>query len=95
MYPPVVCITPFGFPVDPLVYNMKRGSSASISSGAQAESAEPRASCHHISLPSSILTAAPVRFTTNVFAIEGVFCNAISALLFIGISVFSPLTPVS
>ena len=32
IYPPVVCKTPFGVPVDPDVYSINNGSSASIHS---------------------------------------------------------------
>ena len=39
MYPPDVCITPLGCPVDPEVYRMNRGSSAFISSGGQSSDA--------------------------------------------------------
>eukprot|EP00451_Oxyrrhis_marina_P042118 CAMPEP_0204395576 /NCGR_PEP_ID=MMETSP0470-20130426/655_1 /ASSEMBLY_ACC=CAM_ASM_000385 /TAXON_ID=2969 /ORGANISM="Oxyrrhis marina" /LENGTH=36 /DNA_ID= /DNA_START= /DNA_END= /DNA_ORIENTATION= len=35
MYPPVLCTTPLGFPVDPEVYSMKRLSSALHHSGSQ------------------------------------------------------------
>ena len=35
MYPPQVCTTPFGFPVDPDVYNINNRSSESIFSAAQ------------------------------------------------------------
>ena len=34
-YPPVVCMTPFGFPVEPDVYKMNNGSSESIGSHGQ------------------------------------------------------------
>ena len=30
MYPATLCTTPFGFPVDPEVYKINKGSSASI-----------------------------------------------------------------
>ena len=95
MYPPVVCITPFGFPVDPLVYNMNNGSSAFIISGSQIVSAESIASCHHTSLSGSISMSLPVLFTTKTFLIDGVFLIATSAFSFIGISFLVPLTPVS
>ena len=39
MYPPVVCKTPFGFPVDPEVYKINNGSSAFISSGSHLDEA--------------------------------------------------------
>ena len=58
MYPPVVCITPFGFPVEPLVYKINRGSSASISSGAHSEFAELIDRLHEIkNMPINALLA--------------------------------------
>ena len=95
MYPPVVCITPFGFPVEPLVYKMNNGSSAFIISGSQLLSAEAIASCHQTSLLGSISIGLPVLFTTRIFSMDGVFLTALSAFAFIGISFLVPLTPVS
>ena len=34
MYPATLCTTPFGLPVEPEVYNINKGSSASIATGA-------------------------------------------------------------
>ena len=90
-----MCITPFGFPVEPLVYRMNKGSSASIISGSHKLSADSIASCHQTSLPSIISVGLPVLLTTRTFSIDGVFLRASSAFFFIGISVFMPLTPAS
>ena len=38
MYPAELCTIPLGFPVDPDVYKIKRGSSAFISTGLQSSS---------------------------------------------------------
>src|SRR5271157_2020995 len=79
-------MTPFGFPVEPDVYRMKRGSSASIHSGSHLSLAFAIASCHHKSLPAFIshLILSPTRLTTMDFSMEGHVFNASSAPLFWG-----------
>ena len=74
---------------------MNNGSSASISSGSHLLLALLICSCHHRSLPSVIATSTPVLLTTKTLLIDGVSNNALSALAFIGILSFVPLTPVS
>ena len=60
MYPPVVCKTPFGFPVDPDVYRINSGSSAFISSGMHLLEAFEIISWYQISLSSTQLILFPV-----------------------------------
>ncbi|OPX61423.1 MAG: hypothetical protein A4E29_00821 [Methanomassiliicoccales archaeon PtaB.Bin134] len=83
-YPAVLCTTPFGFPVEPEVYRMNRGSSASHHTGSQERSALAISSCHQMSLPGSMGHSAPARLTTMTFSIEVPFSRATSALLFSG-----------
>ena len=95
MYPPVVCITPLGCPVDPEVYKINRGSSASISSGGHISEIELSlvSSSHQKSLPDIIFVSSPVRLTTIHFSTL-VSSIAVSALDFEGTD-FPPLTPLS
>jgi hypothetical protein len=64
-YPPVVCTTPFGFPVVPLVYRMYSGCSESTGSAGHTSDAASMRSCHQWSRPACIGTCSPVRRTTT------------------------------
>ena len=81
--------------MEPDVYNIKRGSSAFISSGIHSKSAFSIISCHHKSRSLLISTSIPVLLTTITCSIEGVSDTALSAFAFIGIFCFVPRTPVS
>ena len=94
MYPAVVCTIPFGRPVDPEVYKIKSGSSASITSAWLVASASSIRGCIHSSRPSFIEISCPVRFTTSTFSIDGVFTNASSAIRFRSMT-FVPRNPPS
>ncbi len=90
-----MCRTPLGLPVDPEVYRINNGSSASISSGLHSASAVAIASCHQRSRSLTISTVSPVRWTTITCLIDGVSATALSAFVFMGIFCFVPRTPVS
>ncbi|OPY12304.1 MAG: hypothetical protein A4E67_00105 [Syntrophaceae bacterium PtaB.Bin038] len=69
---------------------MKRGSSASIHSGAQSAEALAIASSYQMSLgPMVVLILSPTRFTTMTFSTEGLSLTASSALDFWG-TAFAP-----
>ena len=90
----MLCTIPFGFPVEPDVYNMKRGSSESIISAGQSPSTFSISSPHHTSLPSFVSISEFVLFKTIHFSMEGVFFIALSEISFNGI-ILSPLYPPS
>ncbi len=87
-----------GFPVDPEVYKINNGSSASISSHGQSALAFCISSSHQRSRPSfishSIPDSSPTRFTTIQVSTFSSICSdaraiAVSAFGFIGIA-FAP-----
>ena len=63
----MVCTTPLGLPVEPLVYRMNSGSSASIFSYGQSlvMSSAAMASFHQTSRPSTMRMSMPARLTTT------------------------------
>jgi len=64
---------------------MKRGSSASIHSGAQSAEAFAMASSYQMSLgPMEVLILSPTRLTMMTFSTEGLSLTASSALVFWG-----------
>src|SRR5690606_35570255 len=65
---PEVCSTPFGLPVDPDVYSMNSGDSASITSGGQSGEAEAMASWYQTSRSEYQWMSPPVRRTTTTFS---------------------------
>ena len=91
IYPPEECKTPLGFPVDPEVYKIKRGSSAFNSAGLLVSSTLFFSSCHQISLSFKKLILLPVLLTTSTLLILFSFSSALSTLLFKG-NIFPPLT---
>ena len=83
-----------GFPVEPEVYKIKSGASASIISIGQLEVTFSISSCHQTSLPFFIEIVFFVRSKTMHFSIEGVVCIASSEISFKGV-IFAPLNPPS
>ena len=79
-----MCLIPFGFPVDPLVYKIKSGDSESIGTGAKSPDSFAIMSCHHTSRPSTIATSCPVRLRTTTCSTVGDFLTASSTFAFSG-----------
>ena len=88
MYPPVVCTTPLGCPVEPEVYKMNKMSSEATAVAGQFESTLATSSCHHLSLPSFQVTSASVLFTTITDSTTGEVSHAWSTTAFTGIFFF-------
>ncbi len=86
--------TPFGFPVDPEVYRIKRGSSDSIGSGSHSDGTVLASSSHRRSRSVFHPTDAPVRVTTSTLVQSGHRSRAWSTLALSGIALF-PRTPSS
>ena len=94
MYPAVECWIPLGFPVEPEVYKIKRGSSESIISIGQSAVAFSISSLHQTSLPLSMATSLFVRSKTIHFSIDGADCIASLEISYNGVN-FAPLNPPS
>ena len=93
MYPPHVCTMPLGFPVEPEVYKINKGSSLSMISAGQWSSTSANASCHQTSI-SFQATSWPVRLSTiDVFMLVQ-WVNASSAMAFSGVTL-APRNPPS
>ena len=90
----MVCNIPFGFPVEPEVYKMNKGSSASIISATLFPKAASKSGCNQMSRPSFIFTAVLVRLATNTFSTQGHFSNASSTIPFKSTDLL-PLNPPS
>jgi hypothetical protein len=82
----VVCRTPFGFPVEPDVYRMNKGSSEPIGSAAEGlRTSGALISCaHHVSRPGSMSTSPEPRRTTMHDSMLGHSNSASSALALSG-----------
>ena len=93
IYPAVVCTIPFGFPVEPEVYKINNGSSASITSGSQVVSALSNNGCSHSSRPSFMVMSASVRLVTSTVFTPSQDSNALSTIPFKSIVFFPRKEP--
>src|SRR5690606_3435787 len=89
----MVCTIPFGLPVDPEVYNINKGSSASIISGSQSLDAASNKGCNHSSLPSSICISSLVLLVTKTHSILSQCSKASSAIPLMSIDFFPLYEP--
>ena len=90
MYPAVVCTIPFGVPVEPEVYKINNGSSASIISASHISDALSNKGCNHLSRPSFILISEFILFATKTVSTPEQLFRASSTIPFKSI-VFAPL----
>ena len=81
--------------MEPEVYKINKGSSASITSGSHTVSHPSIKSCQYTSLPSCISTLLLHLSTTTIFSKDGHSLAILFAFSFIGISCFVPRTPLS
>ena len=79
IYPAVECWMPFGFPVEPDVYKIKRGCSADTETASQTSFCPSTRLCHQISLFFFIVISFSVlRKTTTCFTESQFFSSALS-----------------
>src|SRR5690606_1372344 len=76
----MVWTIPFGLPVEPEVYKINKGSSASIISGSQSLEAASRSGCNHSSRPSFIGISSWVLLATKTDLIDSHFTKASSTI---------------
>src|SRR5690554_601468 len=73
---------PFGCPVEPEVYRMNSGSSASIISAGHSDEASSNKGCNQVSRPSFIEILLSIRLTTNTCSTPEQDSNASSTIPF-------------
>ena len=73
---------PLGLPVEPEVYRINNGSSASMISATLLSVASSKSGCNHWSRPDFIFIEVLVLFTTKTFFTQGLLSNASSMIPF-------------